>query len=354
MAQNERDNLSVVLHKPNDVRLQQWPVPQLVNENDVLLRIDTVGICGSDVHLSKTGSLLNRNLTDPIIMGHESSGTVMQVGKNVTHLKPNDRVAIEPGHGCGKCDQCRHGNYNICSKYILYCAPPQNGLLTKYHVHPAEWCFKLPSTVSLEEGALIEPLSVAVHGCRKAKISIDDHVMIVGAGPIGLSTLLVAKSMGAANITVMDISAVKLEKAKQLGATQCVLINPKLSEIETLASIENVLESSPSKAMDCVGMEHTLRLCINLARPGGTVIMTGLAHAEIKIPAVLVIRRELKLYGSFAYCHEYPIAIELLASGKVDMMPLVTHRFKIEDFLEALNAINNGGDNVIKMLIKVN
>lgn len=161
-----------------------------------------VGICGSDVHYWTHGRIGHFVLGSPMIIGHEAAGIVVGCGKNVNHLMPGDRVAVEPGVPCRQCADCKRGKYNLC-KDIIFCAtPPCNGNLTRFYTHAADFCHKLPDNVSLEEGALLEPISVAVQACKRAGVTLGSKVLITGAGPIGLVSMMVAKAMGASEVII--------------------------------------------------------------------------------------------------------------------------------------------------------
>jgi len=207
--------LSAVLYKANDIRLEDRPV-QEPGDYDVLLEMNCVGICGSDVHYWKRGGIGRFVLKKPMVLGHESSGTVYKVGSKVTSLKIGDRVAVEPGVPCRICEFCKSGRYNLCPDVKFCATPPDDGSLCKYFTHPADFCYKLPDHVRLEEGALLEPLSVAVHACKRGNIFAGSHVLILGSGPIGLMTLLTAKAMGASKIVVTDLLESRLAWLKNL------------------------------------------------------------------------------------------------------------------------------------------
>ncbi|XP_044742437.1 sorbitol dehydrogenase-like [Chrysoperla carnea] len=341
------DNLTAVLHKKGDMRLEQRPIP-VPKDNEVLVRIESVGICGTDVHLLAHGSVAGFIVEKPTVVGHEASGIVDKIGKNVKNLKPGDRVAIEPGVPCRTCTFCKTGKYNICPDLKLCSIPPTNGNLTRYYTHAADFCHKIPDNVSLDEAAVLEPLSVAVHACRRGNIQVGDIVLILGAGPIGLVTLLAAKAMGALNIVVVDIIDKKLEKAKELGATH--IINSKINTNVKRHLLE-LLNDLPNKTMDCVGAEATIRLGIEVTRPGGSLVGIGLAADEVKIPIAYAFSREINIIGVFAYCHDYPIALELVASGNVNVKPLITHHYNLEETLEAFETARTGRGNAIKVLI---
>jgi len=204
------DNLTAILYKTGDIRLEQTDIPEPGNDQ-VMLKMDSVGICGSDVHYWTHGAIGDFVVKAPMVLGHEAAGIVEKCGKNVKHLQVGDRVAIEPGVPCRLCDYCKQGRYNLCLEMKFCATPPYHGNLCRYYAQDADFCFKLPDNVSLEEGALMEPLSVGVHACRRAGVSLGKSVLICGAGPIGLVNLLTAKAMGADEVVITDISEHRLQ-----------------------------------------------------------------------------------------------------------------------------------------------
>ena len=211
------DNLTAILYKTGDIRLENTEVPKPAPDQ-VLLQMDSVGICGSDVHYWTHGAIGDFIVRAPMVLGHEAAGVVTEVGSAVTHLKAGDRVAIEPGVPCRMCKLCKTGVYNLCPDMQFCATPPVHGNLCRYYVHAADFCYKLPDNLSLEEGALMEPLAVGVHACRRAGVCIGKRVLICGAGPIGLVNLLTAKAMGASEVVITDIADNRLEVAKSMGA----------------------------------------------------------------------------------------------------------------------------------------
>ncbi|KAF5292050.1 hypothetical protein FQR65_LT11316 [Abscondita terminalis] len=348
MQRNE--NLRAVLHGINDLRLEQTSIPE-PNDDEVLLKMGVVGICGSDVHFLVHGRIGSIILETPTVIGHEGSGTVVSVGKNVKHLKPGDRVAIEPGVACFKCDYCREGRYNLCRKMKFCAAPPVHGNLAQYYVHSADFCYKLPENVSLEEGALLEPLSVGIYACERGNVSTGDVVLVMGAGPIGLVTLLTAKAFGASTVVVVDLLKSRLDKAKELGADHTVLVDSGTSEEIAIKNITDALGCQPTKSIDCVGFEKTVRVAVQATRSGGTVVLVGMSQANVNFPIVDLLLREVDVRGIFRYVNDYPTALELVTSGKVDLKPLITHNFKMEETLTAFEVSRKAEGNAIKVLI---
>lgn len=343
------DNLTAILYSVNDLRLENRPIPK-PNRNEVLLRMDKVGICGSDVHYWVNGRIGDFIVKAPMVLGHEAAGIVSQIGEGVSHLKPGDRVAIEPGVPCRICDYCKIGRYNLCPDIIFCATPPYDGNLARYYTHAADFCYKLPDHMSTEEGALLEPLSVAVHACRRAGVQVGHKILICGAGPIGLVNLLTAKAMGASSVLITDISASRLEVAKSLGADHTLLVGKE--DAETLAAeIAAKLGSQADVAIECSGAESSIRLGIFGTKSGGVLVLVGLGAPEIKVPIVNAAVREVDIRGIFRYANCYPTALELVASGRVNVKPLITHRFKLEESVAAFETARTGAGGAIKVMI---
>ncbi|XP_054286199.1 sorbitol dehydrogenase-like [Macrosteles quadrilineatus] len=344
------DNLTAVLYDVNDIRLEQRPVPEPADD-EVLLEMSCVGICGSDIHYWVHGRCADFILKAPMVMGHEASGTVAKIGKKVKHLKPGDRVAVEPGVPCRYCAHCKQGRYNLCADIIFCATPPCHGNLARYYTHAADFCFKIPDQVTLEEAALLEPLSVGVHACRRAGVTLGSNVLITGAGPIGLVTLLTAKSFGAGKVVITDVIDHRLGVAKQLGADYTVRIDPKASEKQTAAEIIDLLGDRPDITIDCTGFEGTIRLAIEATASGGVVTIVGMGSNEVTVPLCAAAAREIDIRGVFRYANDYPTALAMVTSGKVDVKKIITHHFTIEDTVKAFETAKSGVGNPIKIMI---
>ncbi|XP_019627053.1 PREDICTED: sorbitol dehydrogenase-like [Branchiostoma belcheri] len=333
-------NLSAVLLEKGNLKLEERPIPK-PGKNEVQIAMHSVGICGSDVHYWVHGAIGDFVVRAPMILGHEASGTVSEVGEGVTHLKVGDRVAIEPGVPCRYCDYCKGGRYNLCLEMKFCATPPVDGSLARYYVHPADFCFKLPDHVSFEEGALLEPLSVGVHACRRAGVTIGSRVLICGAGPIGLVCLLVAKAMGAAQVAITDIDTKRLEVAKQMGADFPVHVTTRDGR-EVADQVVRALGCNPDVTVECSGAEPSVQTGIFATKSGGVLVLVGLGPPTINIPIVNAAVREVDIRGIFRYANCYPTALSMVASGQVNMKPMVTHRFSLEQTLEAFEASKKG------------
>nr|QZC92151.1 alcohol dehydrogenase [Dioryctria abietella] len=345
-----QDNLAALLVKPKDLRLVQSPIPE-INDDEVLLRMDCVGICGSDVHYWQSGNCGHFVLKEPMIMGHEAAGVVAKVGPKVKHLQVGDRVAIEPGVPCRYCDFCKTGRYNLCPDIVFCATPPVHGNLVRYYKQAGDFCYKLPDHVSMEEGAMLEPLSVGVHACKRAGVSAGHNVLILGAGPIGLMIMLTAKAMGAAKVLVTDVLQSRLDFAKQMGADQTLLVGKDSNEADLVRKVHELLGCHPDVSFDASGVSSTVRLSLLATKSGGKALLVGMGNPEITVPLAGSVAREVDIMGIFRYVNEYPIALSMVASGQVNIKPLVTHHFDMEQTLEAYETARQGLG--IKVMIHV-
>lgn len=348
------ENMAAWLLGIETLKIQPYPLPPL-GPHDARVRIKALGICGSDVHHFKTMRCANFIVKKPMVIGHECAGVVEEVGSEVKSLQVGDRVALEPGISCRQCDLCKSGRYNLCPKMKFFGSPPTNGSLANKVVHPADLCYKLPENVSLEEGAMCEPLSVGVHACRRANVSPETRILIMGAGPIGLVTLLAARAFGAPRIVIVDIDDCRLSIAKSLGADETVLVSTNIQDLsKEVEQIQNAMGCEIDASFDCVGLNKTMSTALNATRSGGKVCLIGLAQSETTAPLTPAATREVDVIGIFRYRNTWPLCIELLRTGKIDVKPLITHRFgfsqqDVEDAFET----SAGGGNAIKVMFNL-
>ncbi|EDO32810.1 predicted protein [Nematostella vectensis] len=312
----------------------------------------TVGICGSDVHYWKHGCIGDFVLTAPMVLGHESSGVICAVGEGVSDLKEGDRVAIEPGTPCRTCSYCKKGRYNLCAKMNFCATPPYHGSLCRRYNHQADFCYKLPDHVSLEEGALLEPLSVGVHACNRAGITIGSNVLVCGAGPIGLVTLLTAKACGASKVAITDLDEGRLKKARELGADYTIKVESR--DGRDMARKVQELLGPADQTVECTGAESSIHTGIYATKSGGVLVIVGMGKSKITLPIVDALCREVDIRGIFRYVNCYPTALAMVASGRVNVKPLITHHFKLEESLQAFETSRTGAGGAIKVLIHCN
>lgn len=343
-------NLCAVLRSVGDLRLEEKPVPQ-PGRGEVLLQMRSVGICGSDVHYWVAGRIGDFVVKAPMVMGHESSGTVAALGEGVTNLQIGDRVAIEPGVPCRTCSFCKAGRYNLCPDMKFCATPPVDGSLARYYVHAADFCYKLPDHVSFDEGALLEPLSVGVHACQRAGVKLGSKVLVCGAGPIGLVCLLTAKASGASQVIITDLEENRLQVAKKLGADHTVKVTSRDSRA-VAEQITKTLGCQADRTIECSGAQPSIATAIYATRSGGVLVLVGLGAPEVNIPIVDAAVREVDIRGIFRYCNCYPTALEMVASGRVDVKPLITHTYKLEESLEAFERAKTMAGGAIKVMIR--
>lgn len=301
-----------------------------------------VGICGSDVHLWQHGEVAGFFLKQPIIIGHESCGQVVEVGSHVTHLKPGDVVAIEPQIPCEECVVCRKGRYNLCPNVYFHACPPDDGSLAQYIKHRASFCFKLPDGMTPEEGALVEPLSVGVFACQKAPVTLGQAILVCGAGPIGLVTLMVAKAFGASHVCIMDLSEQRLQVAKTMGADSVIQTKVGQDPQEVAQDVIAAIGCAPDVTIDCVGVESTVVTGIHATKVGGVLVNVGCGSLKVAIPLQTANSKEIDFKGVFRYTNTWPLSIKLIAEKRVDVKQLVTHRFKMDHALEAFEVAKSG------------
>ncbi|KAL2017463.1 hypothetical protein VTK56DRAFT_2059 [Thermocarpiscus australiensis] len=347
-------NLSFVLNKPNDVSFEERPVPKLQSPHDVLVAVNYTGICGSDVHYWQHGAIGHFVVKDPMVLGHESAGTVVEVGAEVTTLRPGDRVALEPGYPCRRCGDCLSGRYNLCHAMVFAATPPHDGTLTGFWAAPADFCYKLPDGVSLQEGALIEPLAVAVHIVKQARVQPGQSVVVMGAGPVGLLCAAVARAFGATTVVSVDIVPAKLDFARGFAATHTYLSRRVSAEenargLLAAAGLDDA-RGGADAVIDASGAEPSIQAALHVVRRGGTYVQGGMGRADITFPIMALCLKEVTARGSFRYgSGDYRLAIELVAAGKVDVKRLIDGVVAFRDAESAFKKVKEG--QVIKILI---
>jgi L-iditol 2-dehydrogenase len=319
---------ALLLRDYRRLELADMPRPE-VGPDDVLVRVAACGICGSDVH-GYDGSTGRR--VPPIVMGHEAAGVVEAVGAHVTKFKPGDRVTFDSTIYCGQCEFCRGRRPNLCDRREVLgvsCGDyRRHGAFAEFVVVPERIVYKLPDSAPLEHAALIEAVSVAVHAVRVTPLATGDVVVVVGAGMIGLLVIQALRHAGCGRVLAVDVADDRLALARQFGAG--MTISAKAGDV-----VDQILEATDGRgaaaALEVVGTTVTLDTAIRGVRKGGSVTLVGNVSPRVEIPLQMVVNRELRLQGSCASCGEYPQCIDMLASGAIDVQPLISATISLDE-----------------------
>jgi L-iditol 2-dehydrogenase len=339
---------ALLLSQYNQLDIAELPAP-VAGVDDILVRVAACGICGSDVH-GYDGTSGRR--IPPIVMGHEAAGVVAGVGPGVSKFKTGDRVTFDSTVYCGECEFCLQGEINLCNDRQVIgvsCGDFRRaGAFAEYVVVPQRIAYHLPEALAFQEAAMLEAVSVALHGVRVSEMKGGETVLVIGAGMIGLLTLQAAKAAGAARVLVADIDRSRLERAEGVGADETLL----LSGTEL---VQEILRRTGGRGVDlvleAVGREETIAASIKSVRKGGTVTLIGNISPEVKIPLQVVVSRQIRLQGSCASSGEYPQAIELLASGKIQVKQLITAVAPLSDGPRWFERLHAGEPNLMKIVL---
>ena len=341
---------ALVLEQVKKLSLRDINVPEPVGPRDVRIKIHTVGICGSDVHYYTHGAIGPFVVKEPMVLGHEASGTVVEVGGAVSEFKAGDRVCMEPGVPDPNSKAARLGMYNLDPAVRFWATPPIHGVLRPEVVHPADFTFKVPDNVSFGEAAMVEPLAVGMHAANKAKIKPGDIAVVTGAGPIGMVTALAALAGGCARVFMADVLDPKLELAASLGPITPV--NVKHQDLAALVRSETQ-QWGADIIFECSGNERAAAGVFDAMAPGGTVVFVGMPLQPIAYDVVAAQVKEARVEHVFRYAHVYPRALALMGSGKIDLGPLITDRFDFGDSIAAFDYAVNMKPTSVKAQIEL-
>ncbi|MFH0963065.1 MAG: NAD(P)-dependent alcohol dehydrogenase [Planctomycetota bacterium] len=338
------------LHKAGDVRIETVADPS-PGEGEVLVRVRSVGVCGSDVHYYAHGRIGEFVVRAPQILGHEAAGELAKVGHGVEELKEGDRVAIEPGIPCERCETCREGLYNLCPDVQFLGTPPVQGAYREYLSYPAKWCHRLPEGMSFDEGAMIEPLAIGVFALDEAPIRAGESAAVFGCGPIGLVILEAAHAAGAGRVYVSEPIDARRRKALALGAT--ATFDPQEKD-----PVEAILAATGGRGVDlaveAAGAPDTYGQAVSVTRRNGTTLFVGIPEEdEVAIPAHKARRYAITIKNLRRFRGTYDRAIDLVQRGKADVASLVTHRFPLEEIDKAFRLVQGHEDGVIRAMIEV-
>ncbi len=329
---------------------ERRPVPE-PQDDEVLVKLEYVGICGSDLHYYESGAIGGYVVKPPFVLGHEPGGIVVKTGKNVRGLKAGDKVALEPGKTCGHCEFCRQGKYNLCPDVVFFATPPVDGVFAEYVAHKADLCFKLPENVSTMEGALIEPLAVGFHAAMQGGARFGQRALVFGAGCIGLVSLLALKALGVSEVYVVDVVASRLQKAEQLGASAVVNgaeedVAARLAELTGGEGIDLAIETS--------GSETAANQAIEAAKKGSVIVFVGYGRTgRTTLSMSLALDKELTFKTVFRYRHIYPLAIRAVAEGRVNLKGVVSHVFGFDELQRAMDLSVSDKERIVKAVVKI-
>ncbi|MFK0239829.1 NAD(P)-dependent alcohol dehydrogenase [Microbacterium sp. NPDC090281] len=314
-----------VLVRAGELTVETRPVPT-PSADQVIVRVNAVGICGSDVHYFHEGRIGDFVVAEPLVLGHEAGGVIVAVGADVDDSRLGERVSIEPQRPCRVCEFCRSGRYNLCPRIEFYATPPIDGAFAEYVAIQDDFAYAVPDSVSDDAAALMEPLSVAIAAVQKAGVRPGSRVLITGAGPIGIVTAQTARAFGATEIVISDPMAERREVALRFGATEAV--DPAAGP----------LGSGYDAFVDASGSPVAVKQGISALKSGGVAVLVGMGADEIALPVSTIQNRELIVTGIFRYANTWPTAIDLVASGAVDLDALVTGAFGLAEVREALDS----------------
>jgi D-xylulose reductase len=347
----EKAMKSLVLEEKLKLSLRDFPIEEAMGPRDVRIGIHTVGICGSDVHYYTHGGIGQFIVKAPMILGHEASGTVTEVGSDVTNLKVGDRVCMEPGIPDPNSRASRLGMYNIDPAVRFWATPPIHGCLRPSVVHPADYTFKLPDNVSFAEAAMVEPLAVGVHAATKARVKPGDVALVQGAGPIGLVTALSALAAGCARVFLTDVDDTKLEIGAALSRAITTI---NITRHDATAEILRQTEGWGVECVfECSGHPRAAGQVFDALCPGGVVVFVGIPVEPFHYDLGKAMVREARVEQIFRYAHVFPRCVGLIASGAIDVKPLITRKFAFEDSVHAFEVAATAPKGQVKMQIEL-
>ncbi|THV12772.1 NAD(P)-dependent alcohol dehydrogenase [Rhizobium rhizophilum] len=342
---------ALVLERVGELSLRDIDLTQQMGPDDVRIRIHTVGVCGSDVHYYTHGRIGDFIVNAPMVLGHEAAGIVTETGANVTHLKPGDRVCMEPGIPDPKSRASRLGLYNVDPAVTFWATPPVHGVLCPETVHPASFTYKLPDNVSFAEGAMVEPFAVGMQAAARAKITPGDTAVVTGCGTIGIMVALAALAGGCSRVLISDISETKLKLAETYGGITGV----NLKEVDLIETVNEATDGwGADIVFECSGAAAAIKDLFKLVRPGGTVVLVGLPPEPVAVDLAAACFRECRIETVFRYANVFDRALALIAAGKVDLKPLVSGTYGFEQSITAFERAAEGRPEDVKLQIVMN
>lgn len=318
--------------------------------DEILLKVEYCGVCGSDVHFYETGCIGTTPIEGDLILGHECAGTVEAVGDQVKNLHPGDRVVLEPGIPCGHCEFCKTGRYNLCPDVQFISCPPYQGAMRNYLTHPAHLAYKLPDEVSSLEGALVEPLCVGMHAAQLGGVQLGDTVVILGAGCIGLTTLAACKARSATKIIVTDLFQNRLDKALEMGADY--VVNGR--EEDTVTRVMELTNGEGANVtFETAGNRVTAAQTESLTKRGGTIVIVGNVMGDTPMNFYKIAHKELVIKTVHRYRNVFPLAVQAIAEKRIDIQKIATNCFAFDDGIQAFETSLKEKQTVVKAILKL-
>ncbi len=342
---------AAVMTAPGKIDIHELPLP-VIAEDEVLIQVMAVGICGSDLHYYQHGRIGRYVVEKPIVLGHECAGIIAAVGASVASLNVGDRVAVEPGKTCGRCRACKEGRYNLCPDVQFLATPPVDGAFAQYIAVRADLAFPIPDRLSFEEAALVEPFSVGIHAALRSGLQPGDTVAIMGMGPVGLMAVAAAKAFGAGRIIVSDLEPVRLQAALLLGADHAI----NVKEQDPAAVVRELTDGYGADiAWETAGSPQALQSALHALRRGGKLAIVGLpAQDEIPLNVPVIADNEIDIYGIFRYANTYSRGISFMTSGGFDAGALITDRYPLARTQEALERAIHNKSGSLKVVVYPN
>jgi L-iditol 2-dehydrogenase len=332
--------IAAFLERPGHLSVKEVDKPEY-GSCEALVQIRATGICGSDLHYFKEGKIGANVVEEPHILGHECAGEVVAVGAEVDHLKPGDRVTIEPGVPCCMCDLCLSGNYNLCNDVKFLGAPPNHGTFREFISHRGTFIHKLPDNISFVEGTFVEPLAVGYNAVTKAGLRPGAKVLITGAGPIGIACMLLCRIAGAGHVTITDINDYRLNLAARLGSNRTINVR----ELDT-----------PSNEFDCAieatGESEVYPTLVQAVKKKGRIVIVGMTNSVSCIDFTALMRKEVAIFTVYRYANFYRPVLKLMELGKIDVDCMVSHQFPLKAIMKAFKIADNPSENKMKIIVE--
>jgi D-xylulose reductase len=342
---------ALVLKGKNKLAIEDFLMDEPFTLDDVRIQIKDVGICGSDVHYYLHGRIGDFVVEKPMVLGHEASGVLLEVGSNVGHLRVGDRVCMEPGIPSPGSPATFAGCYNLDPAVRFWATPPIHGCMRETVVHPGNFTFKLPDNVSLEEGALIEPTAIGVYSANTAGIQPGDTALVFGAGTIGIVTALAALASGCSKVVLVDVKEKKLEIVRKNFSKNIICVNSAKQSLDD--AVFSLAREGVDIVFEATGSPSVIGSFVRYLRPNGRAVMIGMPAAPAPFDIVAAQAKEIRIMHIFRYRNVYPRTIKMIASGTLNVRPLITHFYDFKDAIKAFDFAAAMPDEAIKTMVRM-